>query len=304
MEMELEAACNTLKKALKGNKETLMHLVLGKSKRDRLEIRKAYKDLFGKELIDDVNKELSGNFRRVIVDLFRAPEERDAYYLYKSMKGMGTDDETLIEILCSRSNFEIHKINEEFKRIYNSELEKMVYSDTSGDVRKLLISIVKCERSENSMPRDEECKILAQKLYNAGEGKIGTDAVTFHKIFALSSPPELFSINSYYQELTSKSLKSAVEKEFSGSMKTALITILESIISPSNYYAGRIHKAIKGLGTNDKMLIRNIVSKEGPDMKDIRESYKNLYSKDMLDDIKGDTSGDYQKILLLLAGGN
>ena len=304
MDMELEATCQTLKKALKGNKDTLIHLVIGKNQRDRLSIRDTYKEIFGKELIEDVNKELSGNFRRVIVDLFRSPEERDAYYLYKSMKRMGTNDETLIEILCSRSNHDVFKINEKFKSIYNTELEKMVYSETSGDIQKLLISIVQCKRSENANPNDEECKKLAKELYNGGVGKISADSETFYKVFALSSPPELLSINSFYQELASKSLKSAVEKDFSGNMKTALITILESTISPSDYYASRIYKAVKGLGTNDKMLIRNIVLNEGSNMKEIRESYKNLYSKDMLDDIKGDTSGDYQKILLLIAGGN
>ena len=39
-----------------------------------------------------------GNFRRVMVDLFRTPQERDTIYLYKAMKGAGTDDETVIEI--------------------------------------------------------------------------------------------------------------------------------------------------------------------------------------------------------------
>ena len=39
-------------------------------------------------------------------------------------------------------------------------------------------------------------------------------------------------------------------------------------------------------------------------MKEIRESYKQLFGKEMVDDIKGDTSGDYQKILMLLVSGD
>ena len=99
MELELQEECDALKQALKFKHDTLINLVLGKSKRDRYEIRKAYKGFYGKELIEDVNSALSGNFQRVIVDLFRTPEERDAIYLYKVMKGAGTDEETLIEII-------------------------------------------------------------------------------------------------------------------------------------------------------------------------------------------------------------
>ena len=299
MELELQVECDALKQALKSKHDTLINFVLGKSKRDRYEIRKAYKGFYGKELIDDINSALSGNFRRVIVDLFRTPEERDAIYLYKAMKGAGTDEETLIEIICSRSNVELQKIIQEYKKLYNQNLEDKVSSDASGSVKKLLISLLQCKRSENSTPNDDECKKIAELLYKSGEGKLGTDEETFNKVFALSSPPEIFSINNFYTELTSKSLEDAVKKEFSGSMKAALKAILESIISPSIYYAKRVKKAVKGLGTKDKMLIRNICSREGINMKEIRESYKKLFGKEMVDDIKGDTSGDYQKILML-----
>lgn len=301
MDSELQAECEALKKALKTKGDTLINLVLSKNKRDRQELRKAYKSCFGKELIEDINSSLMSNFRRVLVDLFRTPQERDAIYLYKAMKGAGTDDETLIEIICSRSNVELKKIIEEYKTIYNEDLEKKVSSETGGALKKLLVSLLQCRRSENSMPNDEECKLLANTLFKAGEGKIGTDEEIFNKVFALSSPPELFSINNYYNEIASKSLKEAVDKEFSGSIKNALNTILEAIIFPHNYYARRINKAVKGLGTNDKMLIRNICSREEIDMKEIRESYKNIFGKDMIQDIKDDTSGDYQKILMIMA---
>ena len=304
MEMEIEAECEALKKALKAKGDTLINLVLSKSKRERYELRKAYKGCYGKDLIEEINSSLMGNFRRVMVDLFRTPQERDTIYLYKAMKGAGTDDETVIEIICSRSNVELQKIKEEYKSLYNEDLEKRVSSETSGAFKKILISLLQCKRSENSMPNDDECKFIAQALFKAGEGKLGTDDETFNKVFALSSPPELFSINNYYSQLSSKTLKQAVDKEFSGNIKTALNTILEAIISPPNYYARRINKAVKGLGTNDKMLIRNICSREEIDMKEIRESYKKLFGKEMVDDIKGDTSGDYQKILMLLASGD
>ena len=50
------------------------------------------------------------------------------------------------------------------------------------------------------------------------------------------------------------------------------------------------------------MLIRVLVNRDEIDMPQIKQYYKQLYGKDMLDDIKNDTSGDYKKLLVELAG--
>lgn len=301
MDYQLDSECETLKKLLKEKGEPLISFILSKTKRDRYNLRQAYSRHFAKDLIKDIDSALSHDFKKVVMDLFRTPAERDATYLYKAMKGAGTDEECVIEILCSRPNVDIIKIKEEYQRLFNESLEKRVHSETSGNLRKILIAILQCQRSENSVPNDAECRQVAEELYKAGEGKLGTDEAFFNKVFALSSPPELFSINQYYSQFSSRSLKQAVDSEFSGDAKLALNTILEATISPPSYFARRINKSVKGLGTRDRMLIRNVVSREGIDMKEIRESYSNIFGKDMVHDIKSDTSGDYQKILCALA---
>ena len=55
--------------------------------------------------------------------------------------------------------------------------------------------------------------------------------------------------------------------------------------------------------TNDKMLIRNLISREGINMKEIRDTHRTLFGKDMIQDIKEDTSGGYQRILVTIASG-
>ena len=301
MDRAIEAECEALRKTLKEKGDTLISLVMSKDPKDRYLLRESYKSCFGVDFDEELNKNLNGNFRRVIRDLFKTPDERDATYLYKSMKGVGTDEDTLIEIICTRSNIELEKIKETYEKLFKGNLEKKVTSDTSGSLQKILTSLLQCKRSENSCPDEENCKKLAQELYNAGEKKLGTDEPIFNKIFALSSPPELFSINNHYNNISKVHLKDAISKEYSGHIKDALITILESTISPNDYYAKRVNKAVKGLGTNDKMLVRVLVSREDKDMGQIRNSYKTLFGKDMIEDIKDDTSGSYQKILVEIA---
>ena len=113
---------------------------------------------------------------------------------------------------------------------------------------------------------------------------------------------ELALISRHYHKLSGKTILEAIKKEFSGDMQKLLTTIVYAIISPSEYFATRVNKAIKGWGTNDNLLIRVLVTRDEIDMPQIKQYYKQLYGKDMLADIKSDCGGDYQKLLIELAG--
>ena len=70
--------------------------------------------LFYKDLIKDLKSELSGNFENAVLWLMEDKNLFDAKCLRQAMKGAGTDEAVLIEILCTRSNAEIQSI----KRVY------------------------------------------------------------------------------------------------------------------------------------------------------------------------------------------
>ena len=113
---------------------------------------------------------------------------------------------------------------------------------------------------------------------------------------------EIACISRAYHKLTGHTILQAINNEFSGDIKKLLTAVVYAVISPSEFFATKINKAFKGLGTKDKLLIRILVTRNEIDMPYIRKYYKQLFKKDMIDEIKGDTSGDYRKILLKLAG--
>ena len=302
MQSNMEKDCDTLKNALKTKGDVLVDFILSKKLEDRLKLRENYKACWGKDLLEDINRHLHGNFKKAVKGMFMRKAEFDAECLHHAMKGMGTEDDCLIEILCTRSNEQLKEIIKEFELLSpNSSLEDWVRGDTSGAYRNLLISLLQCKRSDNSVPDDSRCRQLAEELYKAGEKRLGTNEDIFNKIFALSSPPEIFSINQYYSTISKHNLRKAIEREYSGNAQKALVTVLDSTLSQTDYYANRIHKAVKGIGTHDKMLIRALVSREEIDIPEIRESYKRIFGKSMVDDIRSDTSGDYRKLLLGIA---
>jgi len=303
METEENKDAEEMRKAMKGlgtDDKALIEITSKRTHKQRMKIRNAYKILFGRDLMDDLKSETSGDYRKTILALFTDPIEYDVDSLYNAMKGLGTNEDTLIEILASRPGWYINKIKSKYKEKYKKDLEEDVKGDTSGDFRKLLISLLQCNRSTNKNPDLDECKRIANELYEAGEKKLGTDEPIFNKYFALSSPNELLVISREYHKLTGNLLTKAIEKEFSGDIKNLLKAILYAQISPSEYFATRIREAVKGAGTNETILTRVIVTRIEIDFPIINQYYKQLYGKDMVKDIEDDVSGDYKTLLLTL----
>jgi annexin A7/11 len=296
---------DALRKAMKGigcDEKAIIAVCVGRTNAQRLEIVKAYKASYGRDLLADLKSELHGKFEDAMIALFTDPIEYDADELRKAMKGLGTNEDTLIEIIASRPPAILRQIKEKFNEKYKRDLEKDVKSETSGTLRKLLVALLQCRRSTNTQPNPEQCKAIAEEIYKAGEAKLGTDESVFNKYFCSLSPIELAHVARAYHQITGHTILQAIDNEFSGDSKKALKTIVYATLSPSEYFATRVHDAVKGLGTKDHLLIRVIVSRSEIDMPQIKQYYKQLFGKDMYDDVKNDISGDYRTLLLGIIG--
>ena len=286
----------------KKDENNIIKLVTNRTNYQLQQIKEAYNTLYKSDLIKDLKKVLSGHFEDVVVGLFYTPIDYDCYHLRKAIKGLGTDEKALIEILCTRPSNVIEEIKKRYGEMYpGRSLLKDIDSDTSGNFRKILRSLLSANRTPDSEPDIEECKICAKRLYEAGEKRLGTNEEVFTQIFTEKSPSEFICIAQLYYKLTKHTLIQAVENEFSFDSKKCLIAIIYAILSPSEYFAKLVYKAIKGLGTDNTTLIRVLISRHEIDMPQIKQYYKQNYKKDMIDDIKGDTSGNYRKILVELA---
>ena len=279
------------------DEDAIVKVIAGTTNQERAIIRRLYTQKYNEDLITRLQSELSGDFKEAAVGSFMTPTEYDAYCLNGAMKGFGTKEGVLSEIIGSRTPQELAAIKQVYAANYGEVLDNAVASDTSGDYQKLLLSLLQCQRSNTTQPDANMCMNDAAALYQAGEGKWGTDEATFNRIFATRSPAELALINQYYKQNTGKGLLGAINNEFSGDTKDLLDTIVRSNVDPYGYYANRIHDSVAGMGTNDSRLIRNICARHAVDLPYIKQAYLRDYGKDMLTDIQGDTSGHYRQVL-------
>uniref|UniRef100_A0A3Q1C8B8 Annexin n=1 Tax=Amphiprion ocellaris TaxID=80972 RepID=A0A3Q1C8B8_AMPOC len=296
-----------LRKAMKGfgtDENAIIELLGSRTNKQRVPMVAAYKTTYGKDLIRDLKSELTGNFENLVLAMLRTPAYFDASELREAIKGAGTDEACLIEILSSRSNAEIQEITRIYKAEYGKSLEDAISSDTSGHFRRLLISLSQGNRDERETVDISLAKQDAQKLYAAGENKVGTDESQFNAILCARSKPHLRAVFQEYQQMCGRDIEKSVCREMSGNLESGMVAVVKCIKNTPGYFAERLHKAMKGAGTKDRTLIRIMVSRSEIDMLDIRQEYQRTYGKSLYTDISGDTSGDYKKLLLKLCGGS
>ena len=298
-----QADAEALRKAMKGfgtDEAALIKIVANRTNKQRQEIKAAYKASFGRDLISDLKSELRGKFEDAMIALFTEPIEYDADQLREGMKGLGTNEDTIIEILASRDPRYLQAVKQKYNQKYKRNLEDDIKKETHGTLEHLLISLLQGSRSTNTQPNPNKMAAIAQEIYQAGEAKLGTDESVFNKYFCSLSPHELAMMAQQYHKISGHTILQAIDKEFHGDSKKALRTIVYATLSPSEYFATRVNDAIKGWGTKDHLLIRILITRDEIDMPMIKQYYKQLYGKDMVEAIKNDISGDYQKLMIEL----
>eukprot|EP00069_Balaena_mysticetus_P012399 bmy_07507T0 len=173
------------------------------------------------------------------------------------MKGLGTDEDSLIEIICSRTNQELQETNRVYKEMYKTDLEKDIISDTSGDFCKLMIALAKGQRAEDGYVIDYElidqdardlcdagmkrrgtnvpkwmsimteqsmCHLqkVFERLYDSMKGK-GTHDKVLIRIMTSHSEVDMLKIRSEFKKKYGKSLYYYIQQDTKGDYQKALL---------------------------------------------------------------------------------
>eukprot|EP01114_Cavostelium_apophysatum_P020499 TRINITY_DN688_c0_g1_i1.p1 TRINITY_DN688_c0_g1~~TRINITY_DN688_c0_g1_i1.p1 ORF type:complete len:328 (+),score=109.97 TRINITY_DN688_c0_g1_i1:136-1119(+) len=288
---------DALHKSMKGlgtDDKVLSNIIATRSRAQLQVIKQAFEKKHGKSLASWIKGDTSGQYQDLLLALVEDKYEYDAKLVNHAIKGLGTNDEELIEVLCTRTNAELAGMKQAYQKLFKVDVEKDISGDTSGDYKNLLLAIVRADRNENTNVNVEEARADAEALYKAGEGKVGTNEKVFIDVLTKKSFPHLLAVNQIYSQKTGHSLERAIEKETSFNFGKAL-TVL--ITPRDEYFAHQIHKSIEGAGTEDQKLIRNLsfLSSNPVLMKAVNSWYMHKWNHNIVKDVAGDTSGWYKK---------
>eukprot|EP00079_Xenopus_tropicalis_P034564 XP_017948335.1 PREDICTED: annexin A8 isoform X2 [Xenopus tropicalis] len=262
-----------LEKALKPkevDEGTIIDILTKRNNDQRQEIKAAYEKVTKKPLAEALKAALSGDLEEILLAMLKTPPQFDADEMKQATKGLGTDEDCIIEIMASRTNQQIKKMQEAYEKEYKTSLEKDIKADTSGDFQKALLMLLKAERNEDSYVNEDLAEADAKALYEAGEKIKKADVSIFIDIFCSRSSSHL------------KRVKCAV--------------------NTPKYFAEKLNLAMKGPGVREKALNRIMVSRAEKDMKEIKAEYKTLYDISLRKALMDETKGDYQTVLIALCG--
>lgn len=268
---------------------------------DRQIIRRYYQKIYNTPIQSDIKSKLSSSFKEITIDLFDLPYEYDARELHRSLTSLMADENAIIEIFVSRPKSHLDLIRKIYKKFYNKSLEDDILGLNTKDFAQFLLIILSTKRPTQQTITTNDAYNISKEIIKNGVKAYGSDQNLFKEVFVEKSREDLILICRAFYELYQKSLYDTIENELSGRNKKLLKGILFGTITPAQWFAKIAFKSMDGLGTNENTLNRVLVSRSEIDMEAIREYYFRDFSSEIKNDIHGDTSGAYRKVLLNLS---
>ncbi|GJN00274.1 hypothetical protein PR202_ga17694 [Eleusine coracana subsp. coracana] len=296
--------CEQLRKAFEGwgtNEELIISILGHRDAAQRRAIRRAYAETYGQELLRSITDEISGDFERAVILWTLDPAERDAVLANEAARKWQPGNRVLVEIACARSSAQLFAVRQAYHDRFKHSLEEDVAAHATGDFRKLLVPLVTAYRYEgqevNTRLAHSEAKILHEKIHHK---KYSDDEII--RILTTRSKAQLLATFNYYND----EYGHRINKDLKGDPKDEFLQTLRAVIRcftcPERYLEKVARQAIAGLGTDENALTRVITTRAEVDLKLIAEAYQKRNSVPLERAVAGDTSGDYERLLLALLG--
>ncbi|CAL5982511.1 Annexin_2 [Hexamita inflata] len=295
---------NEIHQACKGagtDELRILNVLTQCSMEDLQQVIRAYYVSFGQPISRLLKKETGGKFRDIVLASFEGRYQYWARKIREAIKGVSTDEKSLIELVLMGNADDWLSIREEYFKAYTRNVMDDISNKIAknSDWAKLLLGWIFQTRHSRSQPERD-----AKELYSAIKGA-ETNADTFIRLLCSTTHEEFAQIVRIYQEKYNRSLRETITKEyiytikeFSGKSEKAFLLAHDYMLSPTKGCCYILSESFKGFGSSDKSLVDTTVLFRDRYSAEVQHAYEDFGN--LAKDIKKDTSKKYEKALLLL----
>ncbi|GAP86030.1 putative annexin A7 [Rosellinia necatrix] len=297
-----------LRMAMKGmgtDEKALIRVLANKDPHQVEAIKAAYSRLFSRSLEKDIKSETSGYLELGLVGIISGPLLHDVQLLHSAMDGLGTKEKVLNDVLLGRSNADMRAIKSMYQRAFNRSLESAVKGDLSMKTERHFMIVLGACRAEDSAPViPQAIDQDVMEIYRATEGKTGTDEMLVCSILSTRNDNQIRAISHTYEQKFRRRLEEVIKKEFSGHMEDALLFQLRNAVDKYMHAARLLEDSMAGMGTKDQLLVSRVVRYHWnrQELENIKGAYKQRYGKSLASRIRGETRGDYERLMVACVG--
>ncbi|XP_078056327.1 annexin A2-like isoform X2 [Mustelus asterias] len=284
------------------DEHSIIDILTKRSNAQRQDIAFAFERKTKRNLEEVLHRALSEPLRSVILGLMKTPAKYDASEIKGAVKGLGTNEDTLIEILCSRTNKQIQNMKTAYGELYKKkDMAKDIKDDTSQKFRDLLLALAEGNRSEPSNVIDHELiDSDARELYDAGVKNSKADVPKWIAIMTKRSVPHLQRVFGKYRSYSSYDMIESIKKEVKSDLKTTFVSLVQCIQNTPEFFADKLCQST----VKRDVLTRIMVSRSEIDLLYIKREFKKKTTQTLHQYLSAATKGDYQRVMLALCGGD
>ena len=111
------------------------------------------------------------------------------------------------------------------------------------------------------------------------------------------SNAERVKLREEYQKKTGRDLLQDIEKNTGSDFRNTLLAVYKD---PVEYDADVLYSAMKGVGSDKDAITEIICFRDFDRLNKIKEKFKEKYGKELVPELKSETSGEYQKAILIM----
>ncbi|KAJ1451575.1 hypothetical protein M885DRAFT_529486 [Pelagophyceae sp. CCMP2097] len=300
-QLDAENAHRAMKGGLTGvgcDDALLVSTLCGQPKAALARVAAVYRQLYDKDLRSEVKSETGSDYGRMLCLAMAPPAVYFKDVVDAACKGIGCDEEALIELFTTRPPDELRAGKAAWEAAHDGSLIDYLNSELGHEyrhVRMLLLELLKGERPQgDDVDEARAAQRVAKLNKECSKGMMGNfDEEKVIGWLATATWAENKCVAALYEKEHGKSLAKALQAKCGAKFYLGLTSLLDK---PEMFIAMRLEKAMKGFGASENILVRLLAGLDcatSPSVTTVCEAYEYKYNRTLSDALHAEISGRF-----------